>query len=283
MCLCLAGLTQALCGSLCSLSVVRLVGFWPKLISSYILFKLWGWMETRPHTLPVALHLLSDADTEKSPYNHLHWQESGLGDLPGLSGLWFFLWFNYVWISLEKQLCGRGIFLLQWWLMSFPALVSTDDLCLSPFHQFCLSVQRLLSRWGFLCTWGFMSNWKESYRLQWQTELCSLCLGQSWQLAAKISEISCRRSTSCWSAPLPMRDLSLLLMTVGNTLREKVFLSPTDFSTMKQTGKANKVGCFLLFNFFFPKQNCHLSSELSRSRFLGKTTILLKCQGEILY
>lgn len=49
--------------------------------------KVWGWMETRPHTLPVALHLLSAADTEESPYNHLHWLEAGLEDLPGLSGL----------------------------------------------------------------------------------------------------------------------------------------------------------------------------------------------------
>lgn len=44
-------------------------------------------METRPHTLPAALELLSDADTEESPYDHLHWQEGGLEDLPGLSGL----------------------------------------------------------------------------------------------------------------------------------------------------------------------------------------------------
>lgn len=43
-------------------------------------------METRPHTLPVAVDLLSDTDTEELPYNHLHWQENGLEDLLGLSG-----------------------------------------------------------------------------------------------------------------------------------------------------------------------------------------------------
>lgn len=41
-------------------------------------------METRPHTLPVAVDLLSDTDTEELPY--LHWQENGLEDLQGLSG-----------------------------------------------------------------------------------------------------------------------------------------------------------------------------------------------------
>lgn len=44
-------------------------------------------MKTRPYTLPVAVDLLSAADTEELPYNHLHWQEDGLEDLPGLSGL----------------------------------------------------------------------------------------------------------------------------------------------------------------------------------------------------
>ena len=41
-------------------------------------------METRPHTLPVAVGLLSD--TEELPYSHLHWQENGQEDLLGLSG-----------------------------------------------------------------------------------------------------------------------------------------------------------------------------------------------------
>lgn len=53
-----------------------------------------------------------------------------------------------------------------------------------------------------------------------------------------------------------MRDLSLLLMSVGNTLREESFLSLTDFSTLKQVGKAKKVFRFC-FSFCFPKQNYH--------------------------
>lgn len=69
-------------------------------------------METRPHTLPVAVGLLSDADTEELPYNHLHWQENGLEDLLGFSGS-DFLWFNYVWIWSEKQLHSNSILLLQ--------------------------------------------------------------------------------------------------------------------------------------------------------------------------
>lgn len=69
-------------------------------------------METRPHTLPVAVDLLSDTDTEELPYNHLHWQENRLEDLLGLSGS-DFLWFNYVWIWSEKQLYGSSILLLQ--------------------------------------------------------------------------------------------------------------------------------------------------------------------------
>lgn len=44
-------------------------------------------MKTRPYTLPVAVDLLSATDTEELPYNHLHWQEDGLEDLPDLSGL----------------------------------------------------------------------------------------------------------------------------------------------------------------------------------------------------
>lgn len=43
-------------------------------------------METRPHTLTVAVDLLSDADTEELPYNHLHWQENGLEALLRLFG-----------------------------------------------------------------------------------------------------------------------------------------------------------------------------------------------------
>lgn len=38
-----------------------------------------------------------------------------------------------------------------------------------------------------------------------------------------------------------MRDLSLLLMSVGNTSREEGFLSLTHFSTIKQVGKAYKM------------------------------------------
>lgn len=43
-------------------------------------------METRLHTVPIALDLLSDTDTEDLSYNHQHWQESGQEDLLGLPG-----------------------------------------------------------------------------------------------------------------------------------------------------------------------------------------------------
>lgn len=48
-------------------------------------------MESRPHTVPAAVALLSGTDTEELPYNHLHWQENGLEDLLGLSGSHFFV------------------------------------------------------------------------------------------------------------------------------------------------------------------------------------------------
>lgn len=51
--------------------------------------------------------------------------------------------------------------------------------------------------------------------------------------------------------PFPTRDLSLLLMSIGNTLREEGFLYLTDFSTIKQVGKTNKV---FVFVFLFPNK-----------------------------
>lgn len=62
--------------------------------------------------------------------------------------------------------------------MCFPALMYTNYFCLF-ICLFCCSVQRLLSDQWFLCVSSFMSNWKKSYRLQWQTERCSLCFSKS--------------------------------------------------------------------------------------------------------
>lgn len=67
-------------------------------------------METRPHTVPIAVDLLSDGDT---PYNHLHWQENGLEDYSVFLALVFcdLTMFGY---GQKKWRYGSSTLLLQW-------------------------------------------------------------------------------------------------------------------------------------------------------------------------
>lgn len=163
--------------------------------------------------------------------------------------------------------------------MCFPALKNANDFRL---------LVRLFCRRGF-CHVGDsfapVALWAIGRNLTGSSDRLSLLLYAwaslvSWQPNfLKRGRYPCRRSTLWWSPLLSHEQPVTPVNERRKYLKRREFSFSYEFLNNKVVGKADKV--FLLL--FFSKQNHHLSCELYRPWFLGKTTILLKCQGEILH